>query len=114
MTNKTSDFLQLFRDTGDGAWAVDAEQRIILWNEAAEESLGYAAEEALGQFCYELLSRRDLGGRPVCRARCAISECARRGEPISTFNLRMQCRDPQSAWIDVSGILVPERSAEDG
>jgi PAS domain S-box-containing protein len=114
MTHRISEFLQLFEDTGDGAWAVDADQRIILWNEAAEESLGYAAEEALGQFCYELLAGRDLGGRPVCRARCATSECARRGEPIRTFNLRVQCRNRQIAWIDVSGIVVPDESGEDG
>jgi PAS domain S-box-containing protein len=114
MIHKTSEFLQIFESTADGVWAVDADQRIILWNEAAEDALGYAAEEAIGQFCYELLTGRDLGSRPVCRARCAISECARRGGPIRAFNLRVQCRDRQIAWTDVSGIVVPDESAKDG
>ena len=114
MSRRTSEFLQLFRNTGDGAWAVDPDQRIILWNKAAEELLGYAAEEAMGQFCYELLAGRDLASRPVCRARCAISECARRGRPIRSFNLRVQCQDGRMAWIDIIGIVVPDGPVEDG
>jgi PAS domain S-box-containing protein len=106
--------LQLFQGTGDGVWAVDREQRIILWNAAAEEVLGYTAEEASGRFCYELLAGRDLGGRPVCRARCAISECARRGQPIRAFHLRVRGEDGQIAWIDVSGIVLPDESVEEG
>jgi PAS domain S-box-containing protein len=92
---------------------VDADQRIVLWNKAAEEFLGYSAEEARGQFCYELLAGRDLGGRLVCRARCAINDCARRGRPIRSFNLWVQRCDGRTAWIDVSGILVRDELAED-
>lgn len=106
--------LALFENTGDGVWAVDADQHIILWNRAAEEMLGYPPEEATGQFCYELLGGRDLGGRPVCRARCAISERARRGcRPIRSFNLRVRGRDGQIAWIEVSGLVVPHQSVDD-
>ncbi|NIV36736.1 MAG: PAS domain-containing protein [Anaerolineae bacterium] len=110
---KTSEFLQLFECAGDGVWAVDADQRIILWNEAAEELLGYTAEEAMGRSCYDLLAGRDLGGRPVCRARCAISERARRGQPIRAFHLRIQHGDGSVAWIDVSGLVAPNESNGD-
>lgn len=108
------EFLQFFQNTGDGVWAADADQRIILWNATAEQWLGYSAEEALGQFCYELLAGRDLGGRPVCRARCVISEMARRSQPIRSFNLQVHCDDGQVAWIDVSGIVVPGESGKGG
>jgi PAS domain S-box-containing protein len=110
MMSPRKDILQIFQNTGDGVWAVDADQRIILWNEVAEAWLGYSASEALGRFCYELLAGRDLGGRPVCRARCAICEMARRDRPIRSFNLRVQCGDDQTAWIDVSGIVVPTKA----
>ncbi|MGD2205468.1 MAG: BTAD domain-containing putative transcriptional regulator [Anaerolineae bacterium] len=108
------EFLSLFGSTGDGAWAVDADQRIILWNKAAEELLGYTAEEALGQFCYELLAGRDLGGQPVCRAQCAIDQWARDGRPIRAFHRRVRCGDGQMAWIDVSGLVVPDESRDEG
>jgi PAS domain S-box-containing protein len=114
MTFRLKKCLPLFENTADGAWAVDADQRIILWNKAAEELLGYPAEEAMGQFCYELLAGRDLGERPLCRNRCAISERARRGRPIHSFNLRVRCSDGQMAWIEVSNIVVPTESTEGG
>ena len=41
MTHKTSEFLQILQRTADCVWAVDADQRVVLWNEAAEEFLGY-------------------------------------------------------------------------
>lgn len=106
--------LHLFENTGDGVWAVDADQRIILWNKAAEELLGYRAKEAIGRLCHELLAGRDLGERPFCRTRCAIDEQARRGQPIHSFNLRVRCADGRFAWIDVSGIVVPAESNGDG
>ena len=114
MTDQTQRSLQLFENAGDGAWAVDADQRIVLWNEAAEELLGYTAEEVVGRFCYELLGGRDLGNRPVCRARCAISERARRGQPIRAFHLRVRHGDGSVAWIDVSGLVAPQESNGDG
>jgi len=110
MTHKIHEFLQIFENTGDGAWAVDADQRIILWNEAAEELLGYTAEEVVGQFCHEIFAGRNLGGRLVCRARCTISERARRGQPIRAFHLRVRHGDGSVAWIDVSGLVVPNES----
>ena len=102
--------LQLFENTGAGVWAVDADQRIVLWNKAAEELLGYRAEEAVGRLCHELLAGRDLGERPFCRARCAIDEQAQRGRPIRSFHLRVRCADGCFAWIDVSGIVVPDEA----
>jgi PAS domain S-box-containing protein len=107
-------YLQLFENTGDGVWAVDTDQRIILWNKTAEELLGYCADEAVGQLCHELLAGRDLGERPFCRTRCAIDEQARRGRPIRSFNLRVRCADGRMAWIDVSGVVVPDESNGDG
>jgi len=41
--------------TGDAAFAVDQNGVIVLWNSAAEETLGYSASTALGQRCWKLL-----------------------------------------------------------
>ena len=50
-----ADILQIFSQTADGVFAVDEEQRIILWNDAAHDLLGYTADEVMGQPCYELI-----------------------------------------------------------
>ncbi len=99
--------LRPFEKAGDGVWAVDADQRIILWNEAAEELLGHTAKESINQYCYELLAGRDPGCRPICRAHCVVSERAQRGKPIRAFSLQVQCADGRIAWIDVSVIVIP-------
>lgn len=102
---KTS--LRLFENTGDGVWAVDANQRIIYWNQAAEKLLGYTVDEAVGRNCYELLAGRGLGDEPVCRFKCRFCEEARKGQVIDSFNLRVTNKERQSSWISISGIFVP-------
>ena len=38
----------------EGAFLIDNNQRIIYWNRAAQEMLGYAPAEVLGRSCYDL------------------------------------------------------------
>ncbi|MBI3934300.1 MAG: PAS domain-containing protein, partial [Acidobacteria bacterium] len=47
--------LEQFTHSANSVMGVDGQQRIILWNHAAEELLGYAAAEVLGQYCYNLM-----------------------------------------------------------
>jgi len=63
MESKTILGRQWFADTGSGVWAVDASQRIVFWNRAAEELLGFTADQALGRLCYQLLTGQDTPGR---------------------------------------------------
>jgi len=70
MESKTILGLQWFANTGSGVWAVDASQRIVFWNQAAEELLGFTADQALGRLCYQLLTGQDTQGQPFCQAEC--------------------------------------------
>ena len=94
--------LELFARTGDGVWAVDADQHIVLWNQAAEKLLGYTAEEAIGQFSHELLGGRDAEGQPVYGEGCPARECAQQGRDVESFNMQVRCRDGQASWLSVS------------
>ena len=47
----------------DGAYVIDADQRIVYWNPAAERLLGYRAEDVLGRACHEVLRGRDDDNR---------------------------------------------------
>ena len=71
--------------TGDTAFAVDQHGVIVLWNKAAESSLGFNANEALGQKCWKLLSGLDTNGNRHCCKKCAIREMSFRHEPVNTF-----------------------------
>ncbi len=79
MTPKVEEILAWFRHTSDGAWAIDPEHRILLWNRAAEELLGYRAQEAVGTVCHNLLACRDPEGSPLCSNGCPFTRAGTAG-----------------------------------
>jgi PAS domain S-box-containing protein len=102
--------LKLFARTGDAVWAVGADYRIRLWNAAAEELLGYTAQEALGQVCHQLVAGCDPDGEPICAAECPVAECAERGRPVNAFDMHVLGPDGQLDWLNVSIITIPDTS----
>jgi PAS domain S-box-containing protein len=93
--------------TGDGVCVVDGEQRIVLWNDAASELLGFAPEEVLGRSCYEVLGGTDETGCAVCQRDCAASSAAQRGKSVPTRNVFLQTRDAGRLRVSVSTISLP-------
>lgn len=102
-------YLHLFANTGDIALAVDENQRIVYWNAAAEKILGYTAEEAIGQHCWELLNGHTPEGRPFCSPNCAIIQRIYAGKPIQHFNLIVKNRQRHNISINISTIPLPEQ-----
>lgn len=62
--------------TGEPAYVVDHFGVIVAWNPAAEQSFGYAKQEAVGQHCWELLAGQDLFGNQYCCEGCPMREMA--------------------------------------
>jgi PAS domain S-box-containing protein len=92
--------------TGDTAFAVDKRGEIVLWNAAAEESLGYSTSEALGQKCWKLLSGKDTYGNRYCCRHCPIREMAFRREPVNSFHFTCKSASGKSIPFGVSCITV--------
>ncbi len=109
MSNPT-DSLALFARTGDGVWAVDANCRIVLWNRAAEELLGYTADQALGQRCHDLLRGRDLEGKPFCAERCSATVRVEQRQDVDAFDVQVRSASGRVRAINVSVIAVPEEA----
>lgn len=100
----------LISNTADGALAVDREQKIVLWNEAAEKLFGFKAEEVLGRYCYEVIGGRNESGRLVCRAHCLTMTMALRQQLIPTCDV-LACTKAgrEACWLSLSTVLVPSR-----
>jgi PAS domain S-box-containing protein len=96
--------LSLFGGATDGAFAVDVEQRIIYWNAAAEQILGYQAEDVLGKMCWELLQGCSLAGVVICKAKGSIYSSVRDGSPVHHFDLCMKHREGHVVLLNVSTI----------
>lgn len=80
-------FAELLLELAEGAFAVDAQRQVILWNPACEDLFGIPAREALGRPCHEVVQACDRSGRRFCRPDCGVAQLVRGGaaprpEPI--------------------------------
>lgn len=72
------DALGLLADSPPAVFAVDMEQRIVLWNRSAERILRRKAADVLGKQCCQVLSGRSEAGGSLCSADCPAIQQARR------------------------------------
>jgi PAS domain S-box-containing protein len=91
----------------DGAFVIDEDQRIIYWNQAAQEILGYASEEVVGRACYEILEGRGDRGQAICRHHCYVSTIAVTGSPVTSYDTQVRTKFGYLRWINVSILTVP-------
>ena len=99
---------------GDAAIAIDADQRVVLWNAAAEALLGWRRDETLGRPCHEVLCGRDRSGHLACCEHCPEMVMARRGEPIRSRDLSYRARDGHDVWVNVSTLVVTPQDQHSG
>jgi PAS domain S-box-containing protein len=99
------DDLHSLGKTRDAFYAVDSEQRIIYWNEAARRLLGYSEQEVLGKPCWRIIAGR-RGNRPWCQRNCRIHRCVMRDSlpPHQYFETRT--RNGKSLWVGVSVLTM--------
>jgi len=91
----------------DGAFAVDADGRVVLWNDAAERILGHRARDVVGRHCCDLFAARDDHGNRLCYPGCAVLSLVNLGEPVQSFDMRTRTRSGRPVWLNVT-ILVPD------
>ncbi len=96
------DLFQIFANTADGAFIVDQEQRIIYWNQAAQEMLGYTSDEVIGLPCYDVLKGRDDKGQLICHFHCPVSTTVQTGKAVPNYNLAARTRSGDVRWVNIS------------
>ena len=102
-----ADLLKLFSRTADGVFAIDAEDRIILWNRSAEEILGFSSTEVLGKFCYEVLPGRDPAGNLFCYKGCSVMTMAGRGQLVRNYDAQVMTKTGEKVWLNISILMMP-------
>ena len=107
----TEEILATLAASDDGVYAVDSQQRIIFWSEAAEELTGRRSEEVLGRFCYDVMLGGDYDGNPFCRRNCPTIVAARRGQPVPAYDLQAKTANGRTAWFNMSIIPIARRGA---
>lgn len=105
--------LRYLAEAQDGLFAVDMDQRIVLWNQSAQRILGYSTGEVLGKTCGDVLGGVSEDGAPVCGPICMSIHLARRANvaaPAQTILVRS--RDGTGKWVNTSHFVLREASGE--
>lgn len=93
--------------TNDGAFIIDRHHRIIFWNRAAQEILGYTAEEVIGRPCFEILGGRDEQGRTLCQRYCLIAIQVERGDVLPNKDVHARTKTGKGRWLNVTTFVYP-------
>jgi PAS domain S-box-containing protein len=99
-------FHSLFR-TSDGAFVIDRDYRIIFWNRAAEQLLGFTAGEVLGRQCYEILGGRDEQGRTLCQRFCLAAIQAEKDAVMPNQDVYVMTKGDAGCWLNVTTFAYP-------
>ncbi len=104
-----SEALDRIARSGDAVFAIDAADRIILWNRRCEELLQRPARSVLGKHCYEVLGGRDAHGNVYCYRNCPVAHQAREApkDPVHRFPLAIEVGKKGVQWFDVSLFSIP-------
>ncbi|MDR7403370.1 MAG: LuxR C-terminal-related transcriptional regulator [Armatimonadota bacterium] len=102
-----TDVTELVDGTGDPAFAVDTARLIVAWNSAAEDLLGYRAEEVLGRSCAQVICGRNGQGYIVCTSLCPLQRALRSGERVREMRLQVRRRDGVPLWVAMTSLVLP-------
>ncbi|MBI4463411.1 MAG: PAS domain-containing protein [Acidobacteria bacterium] len=103
---KADNLLGQLSHTAEAVFAVNPEQRIILWNRAAESLLGYRAAEVVGRYCHEVIQGRDGAETLLCGKGCACFRQTQQRHWPSPQKLRTCTKGGQNVWINISTLAI--------
>ncbi len=107
------ELLDILGRTSDAMVAIDGEFRIVGWNQAATDLLGYDREEALGRPCHEVLCWGDRHGEVVCNGSCPAGSPGEPDEIIGTREVLGRSATGRRLWL-TSSTIVPPAELRDG
>lgn len=84
----------------DGVFTVDCEKRITFFNRAAERITGFTAQEAVGQFCYDVFKTSR------CGADCTLDEVRGTGNQIINKPVKIIDRQGRSLLVSISAACL--------
>ena len=89
----------------DGVFSVDFEKKITFFNRAAEFITGFKAEEAIGQYCFDIF-RAD-----ICQAKCPI-DAAIAGHPQISVHARIIDKSGEQKPVCINSALLKDPHGE--
>lgn len=96
----------------DGAYAVDAKQRIIYWDPGCEEIFGHSSMWALGRPCCDVMcGRNPVTGAQFCQRDCSVANMSsgNASDAPKSFSIKTSNNKGESIVLSVNIVLVPSQ-----
>lgn len=93
---------QMLASAADGVFVIREDQRIVYWNKAAQQMLGYTAREVIGRNCHEILKGCDDEAQLICYRRCRVTTAALAGNTMPNYDMAAQTKSGDLRWINVT------------
>lgn len=94
--------LEILALADDPMFVIDDRHRIVFWNRAIQQLLGYTHDEVAGRSCGSVLAGSDVFGNRYCSDECPVQLIARRGESVRQFRLRLRAKETGLVTVDVT------------
>lgn len=91
--------------TGDAMIGIDADLRILAWNEAARDLFGYTSEEVQGRPCWQVLEWSDRCGDAVCEECCLAAEPGPEDQVIASRDVIGHSKDGRTMWLSTTTVV---------
>jgi PAS domain S-box-containing protein len=104
------EIVSLLSSVGAAIKVVDGDQRITLWDERAQELLGFAPDEMVGQSCPGQTQGHDCDGKLVCHKNCEPIQKFRAREPIR-YEMLAHSKAGDPVLINVNVVVVQPADA---
>jgi len=95
----------------EAAFALDHRDRIVAWNRACEDLLGFKAGDVMGKMCHEVLRGADVQDNLYCYANCPVMYQFRRPRPrpVHDFPLWVTTATGQRKLMYFSSRVTPSQ-----
>jgi PAS domain S-box-containing protein len=86
----------------DAMFAINQRHRIVFWNKALQQLLGFGYDDVAGRSCASILAGSDDFGNRYCSDACPIVSIASRGDSVRQFRLRTKTKDQSTVMLELS------------
>jgi PAS domain S-box-containing protein len=103
---------ELFEQSTDAVFGIDATRTVRFTNSVLERLLGYSREQMCGAPCAALLCGTDIHGEAFCGKHCPIPKSVVGRPPVSDFDLVVKRADGDSVLVNIGAFYTPQELRE--
>jgi DNA-binding CsgD family transcriptional regulator len=104
---------ELFAQSTDAVFGIDAAGRIRYTNRKFERLMGYSCKQLCGTWCAEVLCGTDMHGQPFGGPHCPIPKTAADPSSIGDFDLVVKRADGDPVLVNIGAIYIPPQLREE-